>query len=55
MFRYEDIEPVNPRGINKSADGDNPINVYLVRLPFVFEENEEKTKENLVKAIQRLF
>ena len=52
---YEDIEPDNPRGINKSADGDNPINVYLVRLPFVFEENEEKTKENLVKAIQRLF
>jgi len=55
MFRYEDIEPVNPRGINKSAEGDNPINVYLVRLPFVFEEDEEKTKENLAKAIQRLF
>lgn len=55
MFRYEENEPKNPYGINLTPVGDNPIRVHLVRLPFVFEKDEEKTKQCLVKAIQNLF
>lgn len=55
MFRYEKNEPQNPYGINLTPAGDNPIRVHLVRLPFVFEEDEERTKQSLTKAIQNLF
>lgn len=51
MFRYEDVEPYYPVGISRSPKGD--INIHFVRLPFIFEDNEdirEKLKE-IVKEI----
>ena len=55
MFRYEEVECDFPMGVNKTVTGDNPINVHFVRLPFVFEEDEEKTKESLKNTIFRIF
>ena len=55
MFRYEDIELEPVVGISPKEDGSEPINVHLVRLPFVFEEDTAKTIENLRKAIDYLF
>lgn len=55
MFRYEDIELEPVVGISPKEDGSEPINVHLVRLPFVFEEDTAMTIENLRKAIDYLF
>lgn len=55
MFRYEDLELESPWGVNDKEDGSDPIKVHLVRLPFVFEEDTEKTIENLRKAISHIF
>lgn len=51
MYRLEDIEPDAPIGINTTVNNDTPIHVHLVRLPFVFEEDVEATKEKLKKVI----
>ena len=51
MYRLEDIEPDAPIGINTTVNNDTPIHVHLVRLPFVFEEDVEATKEKLKKGI----
>ncbi len=55
LFRYEDIEPDNPIGINTTVSGTDPIRVHLIRLPFVFEEDIEATKEKLTKVILDIF
>ncbi|WP_406613988.1 McrC family protein [Mycoplasma corogypsi] len=55
LFRYEDIEPHNPIAINKTTSGTDPINVHLVRLPFVFEDDIEETKNKLSKVILDIF
>lgn len=55
LFRKEDIEPDNPISVSKKEDGSEPINVHLVRLPFVFEDNIEETKEKLKKVILDIF
>lgn len=49
MFRYEDIEPAFPIGVSKSNQGD--INIHFIRVPFVFEEDEENTKQMLRNTI----
>ena len=55
LYRYEDIEPNAPVGINTSVNSDQPINVHLLRLPFVFEDDVESTKVKLVKVINDIF
>lgn len=55
LFRNEDIEPENPIGISKTISGTQPINVHLIRLPFVFENDIEETKARLKKVILRIF
>lgn len=52
MFRYEDVEPYYPVGISRSPKGD--INIHFVRLPFIFEDNEdirEKLKEIVMEIV----
>lgn len=54
MFRYEDEnEPSFPIGISKGSSSD--INVHFIRLPFVFESDEEKVKRQLADVIKRIF
>ena len=53
MFRYEDNEPETPWG--QSVGTERTINVHFVRLPFIFEEDENHTKQQLSSAILNLF
>ena len=55
MFRYEDIEPHPVTGKVHMGDGHSKIQLYLVRLPFIFEDDSNKTAENLRKAIKQIF
>lgn len=53
MFRYEDNEPETPWG---TSPGDNQtINIHFVRLPFIFEDDEVATREQLAEVILKLF
>lgn len=53
MFRYEENEPTFPSGKSKGDNG--TINIHFIRLPFVFEEDEDQTKEMLRKVILTIF
>lgn len=60
LYRKEDTEPdmvtlqqVIPTGT--LIDSIKTINVYLVRVPFVFEENTEEVKANLKRVIESIF
>ena len=54
MYRYEEKEPSSPIGISKSEKGD--IHIHFVRLPFIFEENnEQKIKDQLKDIIIEMF
>ena len=57
MYRYEDEEPSSPKlQQTVSVDGiDRLVTIHLVRLPFVFEEDAEHTKQMLIDSIQRIF
>ena len=55
LFRYEDVEPDIPYGVSPDENEENPINVHFVRLPFVFEEDVEATKNKLRAVIESIF
>lgn len=52
MFRYEENEPHFPIGKSQGATSD--ITIHFVRLPFVFEEDEQKIKLQLTDVITRI-
>lgn len=52
MYRYEEKELIFPRGKSSGPGGD--INIHFIRLPFVFEENEHKTKDQLREVIKKI-
>lgn len=54
LYRFEENEHSYPFGLSNLASG-NPIRVHLVRLPFVFEEDIDKTKDMLTAAINKIF
>lgn len=49
MYRYEETEPFYPVG--KSQDANGSINIHFVRMPFIFEENEDCLKQQLRNVI----
>ena len=53
MYRHEDIEKDFPVAPSESPKGN--INVHFIRLPFVFEEDEDATREKLAEVIKRVF
>lgn len=54
MYRYEEREEEFPIAISESPSGN--INVHFIRMPFIFEEeNEEKTKQQLTDVIKSVF
>lgn len=53
MYRYEQKEDEFPIAVSESVTGN--INVHFIRLPFVFEENEEDTKWQLREIIKNIF
>lgn len=54
MYRYEDNEPLDVILERKATSG-QVVNVHIVRLPFVFEDDTEKTKAQLATAINKIF
>lgn len=52
MYRYEEKEPTYPIGKSQGASGD--INIHFVRLPFIFEDDEEKVKGQLKQVIEEI-
>lgn len=53
MYRYEQKEDDFPFAVSESPSGD--INVHFIRLPFVFEENQDETKQQLSYVIKTIF
>lgn len=53
MYRYEEKELVFPTGKSSGPDGD--INIHFIRLPFIFEEDEENTRNQLTEVIEQIF
>ena len=53
MYRYEEMEPSFPIGISNSTKGD--INIHFIRVPFIFENDEERTKDMLRDVICDIF
>lgn len=54
MFRYEEEnEPHFPVGKSQGVSGD--INIHFIRLPFVFEADEDKIKRQLTDVINIIF
>lgn len=54
LYRLEENEPDFPITSSTLASGET-VRVHLVRLPFVFEEDIEKTKDLLSATINRIF
>lgn len=53
MYRYEENEGAFPYAVSESSSGN--INVHFIRIPFIFEEDEEKTKQQLSDVIEQIF
>ena len=53
MFRYEENEPYFPIGISQGAMGN--INIHFIRIPFIFEENEDDLRNQLEQVILDIF
>lgn len=54
MYRFEDEEPSDVV-LERVSQSGKRIDIHVVRLPFVFEEDTEKTKNNLTASIKRIF
>ena len=55
QYRFEEIDDIRPMGVSKSNGNGLDINIHFVRLPFIFEEDDNKTKEQLAGIIKELF
>ncbi len=53
MYRYEENEEAFPYAVSKSSSGN--INIHFIRIPFIFEEDGEKTKQQLTEVIKQIF
>lgn len=53
MYRYEEKKLTSPAGKSSGLSGD--INIHFIRLPFIFEEDAQKTKEQLKEVIETIF
>lgn len=49
QFRYEDKDTSMPVGHSEG------INIHFIRMPFIFEEDEQKTKDLLAEIINEIF
>lgn len=54
MYRFEEVEP-NDIILVRESVSKKQINVHVVRIPFVFENNDEYTKRNIRDTIYKIF
>lgn len=52
MYRYEEKETKFPVGKSLGPKGD--INIHFIRVPFIFENNEEKVRKQLKDTIESI-
>jgi len=52
QFRYEDVDTSMPVAISKGNGGD--INIHFVRLPFIFEDDEQSVRDMLTGVIEKI-
>lgn len=55
MYRYEQAESIFPVAPSSDRKGSHTINVYFIRLPFVFENDIEVTENQLKRVIKSIF
>ena len=53
MYRYEEKETEFPVAISESPSGN--ITVHFIRLPFIFEDDEQDTRKKLADTIKLIF
>lgn len=53
LIRGEDIEPLLPIGKSYSQGG--IINVHIIKVPFIFEDDESKMKNILKSELEKIF
>lgn len=53
MYRYESMEEDFPIAISESPSGN--IRIHFIRIPFIFEDDEENTKQQLTAVIKSIF
>jgi hypothetical protein len=53
MYRNEESEEDFPIAVSESSQGN--INVHFIRMPFVFEEDVENTKMQLIEVVKGIF
>lgn len=53
MYRFEENEPDFPIGRSLSETKD--INIHFIRVPFIFEDDEERVKGQLREIIEKIF
>lgn len=54
QYRFEDLDNSRPIGVSKSNGNGKDINIHFVRLPFVFEKDENLIKQHLSLVIQEI-
>lgn len=54
QYRYEELDTLRPVGVSLSHGNGLDINIHFVRLPFIFEENEDKTKDTLAEVLREI-
>lgn len=57
LYKEEDIDRMDVKGVRtiKINGVEKDINVHILRIPFVFEDNEEKLISNLKDIIDKIF
>ena len=54
QYRFEELETVTPKGISYSHGNGLDICIHFVRLPFIFEDDENSVKKNLEKVLKEI-
>ena len=54
MYRFEEVEPHDVILVRESVSN-KQINVHVVRIPFIFENDDKHTKRNIRDTIYKIF
>lgn len=53
LIRFEDVEPSHPIGVSYCQNGQT--NIHIIKVPFIFEDDETTMKETLKKELEKIF
>ncbi len=55
MYRYEDAETLYPIAVSDYMVFNVSISIHFIRMPFVFEEDDNKIRQQLTMVINSIF